>query len=67
MPEDITVVGFDDSREAFWCSPELTTVRHPLEAIIDRGIKNLMAAIESGGQVQVQELVTPELIVRGSA
>jgi LacI family transcriptional regulator, repressor for deo operon, udp, cdd, tsx, nupC, and nupG len=67
VPEDIAVIGFDDSREAFWCAPELTTVRHPLATIIDTGLKALLAAIESGDQTRVQELVTPEFIVRKSA
>ncbi|KKB12261.1 hypothetical protein VE25_08355 [Devosia geojensis] len=67
VPQDIAVTGFDDSREAFWCSPELTTVRHPLEAIVDSGLTSLMNAIETGEPVTDQQLVAPEFVVRGSA
>lgn len=30
VPEDVSVVGFDDSEIASWASPRLTTVRQPL-------------------------------------
>src|SRR5439155_8996221 len=33
VPEDVSVVGFDDLPDARWVSPALTTVRHPLHEI----------------------------------
>jgi LacI family transcriptional regulator len=30
IPDDVTVVGFDDLPESRWSSPPLTTVRQPL-------------------------------------
>lgn len=33
VPDQLSVVGFDDTRLASWSSPQLTTVRQPLEAM----------------------------------
>jgi DNA-binding LacI/PurR family transcriptional regulator len=33
VPEDVAVVGFDDSPPALACRPQLTTVRQPVEAM----------------------------------
>ena len=67
VPQDISVVGFDDVPEAAYFSPPLTTVRQDfgvlgrqaLSTLIDR----MSSAIPAGRRVRV----APELIVRASA
>ncbi len=31
IPDDLSVIGFDDMEYARWCGPPLTTVRQPLQ------------------------------------
>ncbi|MFJ4027583.1 LacI family DNA-binding transcriptional regulator [Paenarthrobacter sp. NPDC089989] len=33
VPDELSIVGFDDTQLASWSSPQLTTVRQPLEAM----------------------------------
>ncbi|MGI5291220.1 substrate-binding domain-containing protein [Nonomuraea polychroma] len=46
VPEDVSVVGFDDNPVAASINPPLTTVRQPFDAAAQEGIKLLVHAIE---------------------
>ncbi len=46
VPEDISVVGFDDIREAAYHLPSLTTVRQPLRKIGALAAETLIERIE---------------------
>ncbi|MCX7019401.1 MAG: LacI family DNA-binding transcriptional regulator [Candidatus Sumerlaeota bacterium] len=48
IPEDISVVGFDDMEWASHLTPPLTTVRIPKEAIGRAGLRRAIELIESG-------------------
>lgn len=66
VPEDVSVVGFDDSAFMNCTNPPLTTVRQPIEAIGRAAVTVLVNQIE-GVAVQTEELLfEPELVVRGS-
>jgi DNA-binding LacI/PurR family transcriptional regulator len=66
IPEDISVVGFDDIPVAAFTSPGLTTVRQPLERMGQIAAKTVIDQIE-GRAEDVQEIVVePEFVVRGS-
>lgn len=66
IPEDLSIVGFDDLPISRWISPALTTVRQPLADMGRTAAEMLLTMIDrrepSGRQV---ELAT-ELIVRSS-
>ena len=66
VPEDVSVVGYDDSALMNCTDPPLTTVRQPIEPMGRAAIELLVAQI--GGQdVPTDELLfEPELVVRGS-
>ena len=66
VPEDISVVGFDDIREAAFHLPSLTTVRQPLHKIGALAAKTLVDRIEGKDGHQAEILVEPELVVRES-
>lgn len=66
IPEDISVVGFDDIRYAEILDPPLTTIAQPAEEIGERTMHRLCRAIE-GRDIGVDaEIVPHKLIVRRS-
>jgi DNA-binding LacI/PurR family transcriptional regulator len=66
VPEDVSVVGFDDSAFMNCTNPPLTTVRQPIEAMGRTAVTLLVSQIE-GASVTAEELLfEPELVVRGS-
>jgi len=69
VPEDISVVGFDNIRYAQYSDPPLTTINQPAELIGQRTAERLLTEINQLGDsnsLQI-ELVHHELIVRKSA
>ena len=66
VPEDVSVVGFDDIDSAAFHNPALTTVRQPLNEL-GRTSGRLLLDWLGGRQPPSDEvMVDPELIVRGS-
>ncbi len=66
VPEDISVVGFDDIREAAYHLPSLTTVRQPMRKIGALAAEVLIERIEGRDGHGAGILVEPELVVRES-
>jgi methyl-accepting chemotaxis protein/DNA-binding LacI/PurR family transcriptional regulator len=65
VPYDVAVTGFDDSREASFASPPLTTVRQPQRDMGWRAIELALGKIR--GENVPREVVMPtELMVRQS-
>ncbi|MEU5249338.1 substrate-binding domain-containing protein, partial [Streptomyces asoensis] len=66
VPEQVSVVGFDDSAFMNCTEPPLSTVRQPIEAM-GRAAVDLLCTQIQGGEVPPGELLfEPELVVRGS-
>lgn len=65
IPQDLSVVGFDDVVEASITYPALTTVQQPLRLMGETAAREIIAAIEKGSNPQ-QIVFTPQLIVRNS-
>jgi LacI family transcriptional regulator len=66
VPEDISVVGFDDIRIAVHNNPSLTTVRQPLQKMGEIAARTLLNRIEEP-EDWVQEIsIEPEFVVRES-
>ncbi|GIH65790.1 MULTISPECIES: LacI family DNA-binding transcriptional regulator [Microbispora] len=66
VPEDLSVVGFDDTQVARMASPPLTTVRQPLREMGAVAVRTALR-LAAGEQIESHhvELAT-ELVVRGS-
>jgi DNA-binding LacI/PurR family transcriptional regulator len=67
VPEDVSVVGFDDVPEAGYFLPPLTTVRQDFGEVGRRALGALLERMTSGGDPAPRIRVAPELIVRTSA
>ena len=65
VPEDRSVVGFDDIAIARVVHPTLTTVRQPLRDMGDQAAETLIRAIEQKTS-QLDVCMRPELVVRQS-
>ena len=66
IPEDISLVGFDDFEAGEHLSPPLTTVRQPLEELGEKAGEKILEWIACGGVKEKQVVLPTELIVRGS-
>jgi LacI family transcriptional regulator len=68
VPEDVSVVGFDDLQSAAFQQPGLTTVRQPLRRMGELAAEIVLKRVAGGGRrVHAKRLtVEPELVVRGS-
>lgn len=66
VPEDISVVGFDDIQSAGFITPPLTTVKQPLHKMGEIAARTLLDRIE-GRMKDISEIaIEPELVVRKS-
>jgi len=66
VPQDISVVGFDDIATASQSHPALTTVRHPIRQMSEQAL-NLLASAFQGQDVRGTQLDHhSELVIRDS-
>jgi DNA-binding LacI/PurR family transcriptional regulator len=66
VPEDVSVIGFDDIDAAAYHTPRLTTIRQPLRKMGDSAARLLLERIRGSKQVPNVFPVSPELIIRES-
>ncbi|HMK98094.1 MAG TPA: LacI family DNA-binding transcriptional regulator [Acidimicrobiales bacterium] len=66
VPEDLSVVGFDDIPLAEWSTPSLTTVRQPLTEMAAVAVRTLLESAESGGSLRRRVELATDLVVRES-
>lgn len=66
VPDDVSVVGFDDVQEASWTDPPLTTVRVPTHEVGVACAQMLLQKLKEGGAPQPPVVLEAQLIERGS-
>ena len=66
VPEDVSVVGFDDIPGASYSRPSLTTVRQPMQEMGQLAARTLLDQIEKRTSYVPEIAVEPKLIVRQS-
>jgi len=66
VPQDISVMGFDDIPGAAYHTPSLTTVRQPLNRMGEVAAQALLERIEGKKEYPPEIAIEPELVVRES-
>lgn len=66
VPEDVSVVGFDDITNASFSRPTLTTVRQPLKKMGQIAAQTLLDWIEEREEYKPEIAIEPEFVIRHS-
>ncbi|WP_434340578.1 LacI family DNA-binding transcriptional regulator [Motilimonas cestriensis] len=66
VPEDISVIGYDDNFHAKHTYPALTTVRQPISALGETATDLLFEVMADPAKVGKDIILKPELVVRDS-
>ena len=66
VPEDVSVIGFDNIRAAAYTLPRLTTISQPLAEIGRIATQTLLNRIHGTAETRDDIIVEPELVVRES-
>ncbi|MBA0050114.1 LacI family transcriptional regulator [Streptomyces sp. AJS327] len=66
VPEDVSVVGYDDSELNAFTDPPLTTIRQPVRAMANAAVHTLLEELAGSPVHRTEFVFQPELVVRGS-
>ncbi len=66
VPDDVSVIGFDDVPQASFVYPKLTTVRQPLEQMGQVAVKMLLEQIEDQSRPPQRVALATQLVIRDS-
>jgi DNA-binding LacI/PurR family transcriptional regulator len=66
VPEDVSIVGFDDIQGAAYHNPSLTTIRQPLHNMGTTAARILLQRLRGLKDYPEQIAIVPELIIRES-
>lgn len=66
VPDQVSVVGFDNIAESGYTDPPLTTVNQPLRQIGERAAEILIGAVTGGDKQTRQEVIATNLVERSS-
>ncbi|AUG81281.1 LacI family DNA-binding transcriptional regulator [Kitasatospora sp. NPDC002227] len=66
VPQDVSVVGFDDSPLIAFTEPPLTTIRQPVEAMATAAVDALLEEVGGNPGQRAEFMFQPELVMRGS-
>jgi DNA-binding LacI/PurR family transcriptional regulator len=66
VPEDVSVMGFDDNPQALYGPIGLTSVRQPIFEMAERGVRVLHEMIHGKREQKLKTSLDPELVMRDS-
>jgi DNA-binding LacI/PurR family transcriptional regulator len=67
IPNDLSIIGYDDVGPARWPSYSITSMSQPLKRMVESTVDILMDQIASGEIEPEHRVLTGDLVVRGSA
>jgi DNA-binding LacI/PurR family transcriptional regulator len=67
VPDDVAVIGFDDSPLAQHTDPRLSTVRQPVDAMAARMTSELLNLMAAPSPSPVHVVLDTKLVLRDSA
>ncbi len=68
IPNDLAIVGYDNSEIAEFGSTPLTTINYASDEVSRQAVQRIIALIESGAPVAPQtSLIEPKIVIRNSA
>ncbi|WJH25359.1 LacI family DNA-binding transcriptional regulator [Pseudarthrobacter defluvii] len=66
IPEDLSIIGFDDIPAAEWVEPGLTTIRQPVVQMAETAMRALLRHLDGDEELPQRIELGTELVVRGS-
>lgn len=66
VPQDVSIVGFDNIRESTIIQPELTTINVAKQAMAIHAVRALISAVENSATEQIKVIVDTSLVERNS-
>ncbi|MEL7212889.1 MAG: LacI family DNA-binding transcriptional regulator [Pseudomonadota bacterium] len=67
IPEDISIIGYDDVPMAAWPSYDLTTMRQPSNQMVEATVETLLAQVADRNVAPQKIQIDGPLVIRGSA
>ncbi|WP_299685948.1 LacI family DNA-binding transcriptional regulator [uncultured Tateyamaria sp.] len=67
VPRDVSVVGYDDVPMSAWKTYDLTTLRQPVNRMVEETVSMLLSMIEDGVTPKGRVEIESALVIRGSA
>jgi DNA-binding LacI/PurR family transcriptional regulator len=66
VPDEVSIVGFDDVPEAAYFIPPLTTIRPDFEAVARGTLAMLLARLAADDSMPSRQVIAPSLVLRDS-
>ena len=67
VPDDLSIVGFDDIRFSQYVRPRLTTIRSPVDRLAQQGVELLFERLQDPQAPARTQVLPVELVIRESA
>ena len=67
VPDDLSIVGFDDIRFSQYVRPRLTTIRSPVDRLAQQGVELLFERLQDPNAPARTQVLPVELVIRESA